>query len=314
MRARVNRFPYGGMNNMLIEQIIMFDRIAREKSISKAASASHISQPALSQQMQRLEEELGVKLFERSNRGITLTKAGEVMNKYSAQFLETYSDLREELDNLQTYSGTFRIAATPVACNYALPCCLYKVNHKYPNYSFSLNSVSSNEVIHRIERGQADLGFIVGKIQEEKIVCSPAFSDKICLVASHGFHIPDRVTLDNLKRIPMVMLNEQFSSYRLLRQYLDQQGHPVEKFKVMFQLDSTESVKSTVMAGHGVAFLSYITIKKEVYQKQIKIIPVTDFDLNYDVYSIYHMHEAKENQTLEEIVKYFISIVSKSIC
>lgn len=110
------------------------------------------------------------------------------------------------------------------------------------------------------------------------------------------------------------MLNEQFSSYRLLRQYLDQQGHPVEKFKVMFQLDSTESVKSTVMAGHGVAFLPYITIKKEVYQKQIKIIPVTDFDLNYDVYSIYHMHEAKENQTLEEIVKYFISIVSKSIC
>ena len=82
----------------------------------------------------------------------------------------------------------------------------------------------------------------------------------------------------------------------------------------MFQLDSTESVKSTVMAGHGVAFLPYITIKKEVYQKQIKIIPVTDFDLNYDVYSIYHMHEAKENQTLEEIVKYFISIVSKSIC
>lgn len=299
---------------MLIEQIFMFDRIAREKSISKAASASHISQPALSQQMQRLEEELGVKLFERSNRGISLTRAGEVMQKYSEQFLETYSNLKEELDNLQTYSGTFRIAATPVACNYALPCCLYKVNHKYPNYSFSLNSISSSEVIHRIERGQADLGFIVGKTDEEKLVCSPAFSDKICLVASSGFHIPERLTLEKLKRIPIVMLNEQFSSYRMLVQYLGQQGYPAEKFKVMFQLDSTESVKSTVMAGHGVAFLPYITIKKEVYQKQIKIIPVADFDLNYDVYSIYRAHETKENQILEEIIKYFISIVSKSIC
>lgn len=299
---------------MLIEQIYMFDRIAREKSISKAASASHISQPALSQQMQRLKEELGVKLFERSNRGISLTKAGEVMQKYSEQFLETYSDLKEELDNLQTYNGTFRIAATPVACNYALPCCLYKVNHKYPSYSFSLNSIPSKEVIHRIERGQADLGFIVGNIQSDKLVCSPAFSDKICLVASNGFHIPDKVTIDKLKRIPMVMLNEQFSSYRMLVQYLDQQGYPIEKFKIMFQLDSTESVKSTVMAGHGVAFLPYITIKKEVYQKQIKIIHVTDFDLNYDVYSIYRNHDAKENQVMEEIVKYFISIVSKSIC
>lgn len=299
---------------MLIEQIFMFDRIARAKSISKAASASHISQPALSQQMQRLEEELGVKLFERSNRGITLTKPGEVMQKYSEQFLETYSNLKEELDNLQTYNGTFRIAATPVACNYALPCCLYKVNHKYPNYSFSLNSVSSSEVIHRIERGKADLGFIVGKIDSERLACTPAFSDKICLVASKGFHIPDRVTLDQLRRIPIVMLNEQFSSYRMLVRYLDRQGYPVEKFRVMFQLDSTESVKSTVMAGHGVAFLPYITIKKEVYQKQIKIIPVADFDLNYDVFSVYRTHESKENQPLEEIVKYFISIVSKSIC
>lgn len=292
----------------------MFDRISKEKSISRAASASHISQPALSQQMQRLEEELGVKLFERSNRGITLTDAGKVMQKYSEQFLETYCNLKEELDNLQAYSGTFRIAATPVACNYAIPCCLYKVNHRFPNYSFSLNSVPSSEVIHRIEQKQADLGFIVGKIEKEKIVCSPAFSDKICLVASSGFHIPDKITLDKLTRIPMVMLNAQFSSYRLLCHYLEQQKYPAERFKVMFHLDSTESVKSTVTAGHGVAFLPYITIKKEVYQKQFKIIHVTDFDLNYDVYSIYRIHDSSENQTLEEIVKYFISIVSKSIC
>ena len=79
---------------MLLEQISMFSRIAKEQSISKATQAIHISQPALSQQMQRLEEELGVKLFERSNRGIILTRAGEVMQKYSEQFLETYSNLK----------------------------------------------------------------------------------------------------------------------------------------------------------------------------------------------------------------------------
>ena len=87
---------------MLLEQISMFSRIAKEQSISKAAQAIHISQPALSQQMQRLEEELGVKVFERSNRGIILTRAGEVMQKYSEQFLETYSNLKEELDRLES--------------------------------------------------------------------------------------------------------------------------------------------------------------------------------------------------------------------
>lgn len=299
---------------MQMEQIVMFHRIAREKSISKAALAIHISQPALSQQMQRLEEELGVKLFERSNRGITLTDAGEVVQKYSEQFLETYSNLKEELENLQAHSGTFRIAATPVACNYALPCCLFKVNHKYPNYSFSLNSVPSSEAIHRVLHGQADLGFVVGETNEEKLDCRLAFSDKICLVVSSNFHIADRIGMDELRKVPMVMLNEQFSSYRLLCRYLAQQGYPVDGFRVMYQLDSTESVKSTVMAGHGAAFLPYITVKKEIYQKQIKIIPVADFDLKYDVYSIYHAQDNRSSQSMDEIIRYFISIVSKSIC
>ena len=89
------------------------------------------------------------------------------------------------------------------------------------------------------------------------------------------------------------MLNEQFSSYRLLHQYLKQAGHPLDTLRVMYHLDSTESVKSTVLAGHGAAFLPYITVKKEVYQKQIKIISVMDFDLNYDVYSIYNPHLVK---------------------
>lgn len=299
---------------MQMEQIFMFNRIAREKSISKAALAIHISQPALSQQMQRLEEELGVKLFERSNRGITLTDAGEVVQKYSEQFLEAYSSLKEELENLQAHNGTFKIAATPVACNYALPCCLFKVNHKYPNYSFSLNSMPSSEVIHRVQHGQADLGFVVGETHDEKLNCSLAFSDKIYLVVSSNFHIADRIGMEELKKVPMVMLNEQFSSYRLLCRYLEKQGYPVEGFRVMYQLDSTESVKSTVMAGHGAAFLPYITVKKEVYQKQIKIIPVTDFDLKYDVYSICQTQEPKINSAMEEITRYFVSIVSKSIC
>ncbi len=201
-----------------------------------------------------------------------------------------------------------------MACNYALPCCLYKMNRKFPNYSIGLNSAPSREVIHRILHGQADLGFIVGKTEEENLECNLVFSDTICLVSSRDYHVPDEVTLNELKKIPLIMLNEQFSSYRMLHQYLSQKDCPVEKLKVMFQLDSTESVKSTVLAGHGAAFLPYMTVKKEIYQKLLKEIPVKDFDLTYDVYSVSRLHEHRENPELEEIIRYFKSIVSKSIC
>ena len=92
------------------------------------------------------------------------------MNKYSAQFLETYSDLREELDNLQTYSGTFRIAATPVACNYALPCCclLYTSWHDCDwNRSSGITSVLWSKAIELNSGDRVLIDMAAGTAPEE---------------------------------------------------------------------------------------------------------------------------------------------------
>lgn len=297
---------------MLLEHIIMFNKIAEEKSISKVAQTNHISQPALSQQMQRLEEELNVKLLERSNRGIELTRAGFVLHKYAHQFMHLYSDLKEELDNLNTGSNTFHITATSVACNYALPCSLYKVNRQFPDYTFHLASAPSRDVVRQVLDGRTDLGFIVGTTDSPELVCKPAYQDKIYLVARSDYPVDSQITLEILKHHPLILLNESFSSYRLLRNYMKQSGYPVNTLKVMYHLDSTESVKSAVQAGHGVAFLPYIAVKKELYQKQLKIIEIENFDLDYGVYSIYK--NTGSDARANEIVDYFVSNISKNIC
>lgn len=204
---------------MLLEHVIMFCKIANEKSISKVAQTNHISQPALSLQMQRLEEELGVKLFERSNRGIQLTEAGIIMQKYGLQFMQSYDNLREEIDNLKGNKVTFRIAASPVTCDYALPCILYKANQKFPGYSFALNGFPSSKVIAQIRNEQADLGFIVGKCEDDDLVCTEAFVDKIHLVAKTGYNTKSLHSIKDLKRHPLIMMNENFSSSRLVYNY-----------------------------------------------------------------------------------------------
>ena len=299
---------------MLLEHVIMFCKIANEKSISKVAQANHISQPALSLQMQRLEEELGVKLFERSNRGIRLTKAGVIMQKYGLQFMQSYDNLREEIDNLKACKVTFRIAASPVTCDYALPCILYKANQKFPDYSFSLNGFPSNEVIAQIRNEQAELGFIVGECKEEDISCTEAFVDKIHLVSKTGYNTKSIRSIADLQRHPLIMLNENFSSYRLGYNYLKQAGFPAEHFQNSYHLNTTEAVKSAVIAGHGLAFLPYISIKKEVYMKELQIIEIPDFNLNYDIHSIYKTKEGSLGAAQKEIVQYLIHNVNKNIC
>ncbi|MCI8664682.1 MAG: LysR family transcriptional regulator [Hungatella sp.] len=297
---------------MLLEHIIMFYKIAEEKSISKVAGSNHISQPALSQQMQRLEEELNVKLLERSNRGIELTRAGQVLHKYALQFMHLYSALKEELDNLSTGNNTFHITATSVACNYALPCSLYKVNRQFPDYTFHLSSAPSRDVARQVLDGRTDLGFIVGTADSPELICKPAYQDKIHLVARSDYLISSQITLEILKNYPLILLDESFSSYRLLRNYMKQSGYPVGSFKVLYHLDSTESVKSAVQAGHGVAFLPYIAVKKELYQKQLKIVEIEHFDLDYGVYSVYK--NTSSDARTNEIIDYFVSNISKNIC
>ncbi len=297
---------------MLLEHIIMFYKIAAEKSISKVAQSNHISQPALSQQMQRLEEELDVKLLERSNRGIELTPAGKIFQKYAVQFMGLYSDLKEELDNLHTGNNTFHVAATPVACNYALPCSLYKVNQRFPHYTFRLSGEPSSSVIRQVLDDRTDLGFIVGAVDLPELTCKAVYQDKIHLIVRSSYPIEPRITLKELERCPLILLNESFSSYRLVCNYLKQLGYPISSCRVMYHLDSTESVKSAVQAGHGAAFLPYIAVKKELYLNQLKSIEIEGFDLDYGVYSI-HKNTAADPE-INEIIDYFVKNVGETLC
>ncbi len=299
---------------MLLEHVLMFCKIANEKSISKVAQANHISQPALSLQMQRLEEELGVKLFERSNRGIQLTEAGLIMQKYGLQFMHSYENLREEINNLKVNKTTFRIVASPVTCDYALPCILYKPNQKFPDYSFTLNGFPSKEVIAQIRNEQADLGFIVGKHEEDDMICTPAFVDKIHLIAKTGYNVKSIHSISDLKKHPLIMLNENFSSYRLVYNYLEQSGFTDKDFRISYHLNTTEAVKSAVLAGHGLAFLPYMAIKKEVYMKELQIVELSDFNLDYDVHSIYKTKEGTLGTTHKEIIQHLLQNLKKTIC
>ena len=130
---------------MQLEHLDLFLKIAQEKSISKVASASHISQPALSLQMQKIEDTLGCKLFERSNRGIQLTEAGIITKRYAAQLMFTYDQFMEELHNLRNNNDTCRVAATLVAANYAIPCTLVKAKEKFPDFIFTLSSMPTSQ-------------------------------------------------------------------------------------------------------------------------------------------------------------------------
>ena len=298
---------------MLIDHLILFHKIASEKSISKVAEECHLSQPALSQQMRKLEEEIGLRLLDRSNRGIELTGSGKIVYKYFQQIIEVYENMLEEIKNLNSYNGTIRIFASHVVGQYALPCSLHKMNEKFPMFNFTLSTMSSEEVTRKITEERGSIGFIVSSVSNPDLVCKHIYTDRGYLVCSEKFYKADSITLEKLKSYPMITLVDRFSSQNTVNQALKKAGHSINDFSVLMNLDSTESVKASVIANLGFAFLPYMSIKKESYLKQLKIVEIPGFQIDYDLHIIYKKKEDLLD-TPAEVIDYFESIVNETFC
>lgn len=298
---------------MQIDYISLFNKIAQEKSISKVAIMSHLSQPALSQQMKKVEDAMGIRLFERSNRGIEMTEAGNLVHHYFLQIEDMYNHLLEELENMKKHSGTIRILASSVVGQYALPCTLNKMNERFPKYQFSLSIMTSQEVSRKVEEGSGYIGFVVDQTKDSDLCSHKVYSDKLHLVCSEKFFPDNTITLDELKEKPLINLIEKYSPRRILEQSLKERGEDLSEFSILMNLDSTESVKASVIAGLGFAFLPYMAIKKELYLKQLKIVDLVGFQMEYPLYMVHKEGSDYQNVPLD-IIRYIEKIVNETFC
>ena len=298
---------------MHIEYLKVFYEVAMAKSISKIANSSHISQPALSQQIHRLEDCMGYKLLERSNKGVELTEAGKIVEKYSRNIIKSYDNIMEDLSNLSKSSSTVKIFACPVVATYALPCTIYMVKEQFPNYNLNLTSEFSETVEQGVLNDICQIGFIHGKPSDSSLLYAKVGSDRLVPVASSDLGLNPVMNLKDLLKHPLIMVTDKFEERRKLDSYLAEKGIHADKCNVVFNLDSIESVKSTVIKGYGVSFIPYIAIKKELYTKQLKEINVSDFELNYDIYIVYKK-EKDACMSSKALIQYIKKVGEKSFC
>jgi molybdate transport repressor ModE-like protein len=245
---------------MNIDNLRMFIQIVSLGSISKAAGQMHISQSALSQQVKALENLLNCSLLERSNKGVRTTSAGEIVYKYALQITSTYDQMLKDINLLAGETRTLNILAAPVICSYALPCTLYHIKKNYPTFVLEMTALPSHQVEEQLVAGRGDIGFTVGPPQLSGLEGKKVISDRIHLVAGKNETIPSHITADRLASYPLLMLPKNYRSRTLLEDYLTQTGIDVANLKILYHLDSIESLKLSAINGYGLAFLPYMAI------------------------------------------------------
>jgi len=298
---------------MNIGTLKYFKEIVETKSISKAAQNSHISQSALSQIIQKLESELGYKLLNRSNKGVYPTEMGKIVYKYSGTILRIYQKMEDELYSRKQKLEVVRINGYPSFINYSLPCILYKIKKKFPNYKFEVHSKTSEESFNDLTNELTDLGFVSEEPNDDRLDYSYIGKEKIVLAACSKNNIPDKISVKDLKKYEFIILDDSYPINTSLRKKLKDVNHKYEDLNVLFEVDSIGAAKSSLSNNFGLSFLPYMAVKKELYEKEFKLIEIEEFSLDYDMY-LASKKDAAHATSLNPIIDYFIKSGTSEFC
>ena len=295
---------------MHIKSLEYFQKIAEVKSISKVADKSHISQPALSQQMQKLEDSLGQKLFVRSNRGVKLTKAGELVLNYAENIIRTYDKMLTGLEKQQ--ESELNIEADYTIATYCLPCALVKMKEKFPTHNYNLISAQSDEIEEEVLNDICEVGFITRDTEKENLISHNVIEEKVVMISSMDYDIPEKVNLEEVLDHPLIILKDICIIKENFKLALDDLNYSMDDLNIISKLETREALKTLVKKGYGVGFVPYNAVREEYLDNMLQISRIKDYNLDYNVFMVYKAAKNLNNQT-REFVEGFKGL-GKNVC
>nr|YP_009294103.1 LysR transcriptional regulator [Hildenbrandia rubra]AOM67345.1 LysR transcriptional regulator [Hildenbrandia rubra] len=253
-----------------LDQLKILQAIIKEGSFKRAADSLYISQPAVSLQIQNLEKQLDVILFERRSKKATLTEAGNLMLRYSVRILALCEETCRALEDLQNLKGgTLIIGASQTTGTYLMPRLIGLFRQRYPQIAVQLQVHSTRLISWSVANGQVDLAIVGGEIPEEleKVLQVTSYAeDELALILpiSHPFsQLPD-IQKEDLYQLRFIAFNNQSTIRKVIDKTLNQNDIDSKRFKIEMELNSIEAIKNAVQSGLGAAFVSVSAIAKEL--------------------------------------------------
>ena len=260
---------------MLLNQITAFIETAKRQSVSRAADALFISQPALTARLKGLEKDLGAQLFVRTPRGMRLTDAGSAFLPYAVRSLETLTDGRMQVNALERGgAGRLTLGAAPAVSTYVLPPLLKRFSEGYPRVSVSVRTGHSEEILDLVLREQVTLG-LVRALQHPEIVSTPLYEDRLILVVEpgHRFAAAGRIKMTELAGEQLVQFDRTSSYHDLTSALFVTAG--VSPAGTM-ELDNIDAAKKMVEQGFGVALLPQTSVADELEAGTLAEVELVD--------------------------------------
>src|SRR6516162_7299522 len=242
----------------------VFRAVAQQLNFRKAAEQLFLTQPAVTLQIKALENNLGVRLFDRSAGRISLTRQGSVLLTYANKLAELVSEAERELTTDDgKASGELALGASTRIAQYVIPWLLRAFLGENPRVQVSLRSGNTGEIVGLLLEDKISLGLIEGPTRDRGVRSERFMEDELVLITPLHFE-SDRLSTRELAASTLLLREHGSGSRRVVESALEKAGLKLKSFKKVMELDSTEAIKSAVEAGLGVGFVSRWAISKEL--------------------------------------------------
>jgi DNA-binding transcriptional LysR family regulator len=265
-----------------LDQLRILKAIAAEGSFKRAADSLYVSQPAVSLQVQNLEKQLDVPLFDRGGRRAQLTEAGHLLLTYGDQILSLCQETCRAIDDLQNLQGgSLIIGASQTTGTYLMPKMIGEFRQKYPDVAVQLHVHSTRRTCWSVVNGQIDLAIIGGEAPAElleSLEITPYAEDELALILPvfHPLAQSESIQKEDLYKLNFIALDAQSTIRKVIDQVLLRSNIDPRRLKLEMELNSIEAIKNAVQSGLGASFVSISAIEKELQLGALKRVDINN--------------------------------------
>lgn len=293
-----------------LHKLALFRAVYEQGSFNRAAQSLYLAQSVVSQHVQDLEAALGVKLFQRTPRGIQPTAAGERLYEYAGRILDLVSEAERSIAQVQALEDrSLTVAATPGVSVYLLPRWLNQFREQHPQINVNLQTALTLDIVRDVLGGRYDLGFVEAEpseFDEPLLGAHPVQQVTYRVVANpaHAWRGRASVTVAELLEEPFITRQPGSRARKWLEAAL---GEAAARLKIVAELDSPGAIKFALLNGMGVAALPDYVIEREVARKELLSLRLEGVNLERSLLMLW-----SKQQPFSSVQRAFLQALSLS--
>jgi len=272
---------------MNIKQLEVFLAVAESGSFSKGAEATFITQSTVSKHISSLEQEFDLPLFDRTGKGALLTAAGKLLAAHAGRIIAGMNEAGLALHRFKgAEEALLRIGGSNIPADYLIPAALPRLLAKFPGVSVTVCQGDSRGILDRLLKEEMELCIVGSLFAAKGIDFTPLGSDLIRLVVGkrHPWRERSCISIAELEHEPLLVRESGSGSGQALLDALAQAGLNRADLRIIAVLGSNEAVKQAVMGGLGIAFVSELSVQKELERGELTALPVDGLEIVRDFY------------------------------